>query len=253
MKAVAVDNMRNSLLRIICLVFGGAVALLVAGVLWWTFANPVDAIRYRLTLEAEVDGRHVTGSSVVQVDYRYDYLDFLNIDRPRDLSPIRPMVSGESVVLDMGPRGVLFATLQSSNGPDIRKALSVGDASAERIVPNAWGEPPIFHKKDLARLHQLSRRLTLPFEKLPMLVRFRELADPRTVELVDPDNLAASFGSGVKLVGATIEITNDAITRRLEKTPPWLSGRLIPDAQNDKSPRPSVSSLHYSDFERSDK
>ncbi len=48
----------------------------------------------------------------------------------------------------------------------------------------------------------------LSFAELPILVRFRDINDPTSVERVDPDNLAASFGPGVTLVNASIEIVS---------------------------------------------
>jgi hypothetical protein len=39
-----------------------------------------------------------------------------------------------------------------------------------------------------------------------MLVRFRDVNDPKTVEQVHPHNLAERFGTSVKLIGATLEI-----------------------------------------------
>jgi hypothetical protein len=46
----------------------------------------------------------------------------------------------------------------------------------------------------------------LPLTSLPLLVRFRDLDDPKTVERVDPLDLGKSFGTGVKLQRATLEI-----------------------------------------------
>ena len=56
-----------------------------------------------------------------------------------------------------------------------------------------------------------------------MLDRFRKPDDPTSVELVDPRNLAASFGSGVKLERAYVEIADDAITHGVEAKLPWLA------------------------------
>jgi hypothetical protein len=73
---------------------------------------------------------------------------------------------------------------------------------------------------------------------LPLLVRFRDISDPKTVEKVDPANLAASFGAGVKLTRATIEtvpsgywpfnlfgIGGSPVTRGIEARLPWWKDR----------------------------
>ena len=66
-------------------------------------------------------------------------------------------------------------------------------------------------------------------EDLPTLVTFRDPAVPTTVEQVDPNNLAATFGPGARLRRATIEITDEPVTRGISKVLPWvdhLSGNL---------------------------
>ena len=60
--------------------------------------------------------------------------------------------------------------------------------------------------------------------KLPLLVRFRDLNDPKTVERIDPRDLATSFGLEVGLKRATIEVVHDPLTTGIEKRLSWLVG-----------------------------
>ena len=55
-----------------------------------------------------------------------------------------------------------------------------------------------------------------------MLVTFKDINDPKTVERVDPNNLAEAFGQGVRLARASIEITNEPVTTGIEKRLPWM-------------------------------
>lgn len=55
-----------------------------------------------------------------------------------------------------------------------------------------------------------------------MLVRFRDILDPMTVEEVDPSDLAASFGPGNALRRITVEIIKDPLTRTIGERLPWL-------------------------------
>jgi hypothetical protein len=64
--------------------------------------------------------------------------------------------------------------------------------------------------------------VAVPIERLPRLVRFRDLSDPLSVETVDPRDLATVFGPGVRLVGATVAITEGKPTRGIEKILPWV-------------------------------
>ena len=52
----------------------------------------------------------------------------------------------------------------------------------------------------------------LPADGLPVLVTFDDIADPTSVERVDPADLTASFGPGVELKAVTLEITDEPVT-----------------------------------------
>ena len=56
------------------------------------------------------------------------------------------------------------------------------------------------------------RAVTKTEPHYPMLVRFRDSKDPTTVELVDPAELAATFGPAVKLKRITVQITDEPVT-----------------------------------------
>lgn len=64
-------------------------------------------IRYRLTLTAEVDGREVSGSGVVETRWTSQGFFTALTGRPWGVS-----VRGEAVVVDLGTRGALFALLR---------------------------------------------------------------------------------------------------------------------------------------------
>jgi hypothetical protein len=53
-----------------------------------------------------------------------------------------------------------------------------------------------------------------------MMVTFGDLADPTSVAEVDPDDLAATFGEGVKLKRLTVELTDDPVTTGIEERLP---------------------------------
>jgi hypothetical protein len=57
----------------------------------------------------------------------------------------------------------------------------------------------------------------------PVLVRFRDINDPRTLERVDPEGLSTSFGTGVRLARVTLQLTDDHVTTGIEKKLKWLN------------------------------
>jgi hypothetical protein len=180
-------------------------------------------VRYRLILEAEVDGKLKTGSGVIQVTYSKN-------NDPISHAEFSIDIRGEAVVLDLGQRGTLFALLKegenSRSGPDyiVLRAFNFSGGALPRPV-----------EKGLSDVRKLSGQVELPLTSLPLLVRFRDIKDPLTVEKVDPLDLEKSFGPGVTLTRATLEIvlagiwpfswlgiTGEPLTDNLEKKLVWL-------------------------------
>ena len=190
------------ILSLIAVGFYGCVAL----------SFPQASVRYRMTIEVEADGMVHTGSGVIEATYRLD---------PNWLPSSRHVSSGargEAVTVDLGSRGLLFALDRGQPGgrgfpPD----LVVG---AFGLMNGTGG----MTRNDLRKIARLTGRLVLEPKYLPFLVRFLDPSDPRTIEQVDPSNLAATFGPGVALKPVTIEITTDPITRGIEKYLPWMAG-----------------------------
>src|SRR5947209_1047839 len=88
---------------------GILVAVLAVSIVAYWVAYPSLTLRYRLTLEAEVDGKPLTGASVVEVTYS---------KQPKIRSDLIVTYRGEAVILDLGDRGTLFALLKA--GTDSR-------------------------------------------------------------------------------------------------------------------------------------
>lgn len=63
----------------------------------------------------------------------------------------------------------------------------------------------------------------MPRDRYPMLVTFEDVSDPASVKLVDPDNLAAIFGDGIRLKEITLALGKPAIVaRKNQNILPWL-------------------------------
>ncbi|MEN9924232.1 MAG: hypothetical protein RL268_358 [Pseudomonadota bacterium] len=112
---------------------------------------------------------------------------------------------------------VLFALLTGGGGDFDYGARIYGRALQTAPYP---GDPDAkFAQASAAELYPTSpatygRKNTDP---LPMLVRFADLRDPKTVERVDPKDLAKSFGPGVQLTRITIAMTDEAVTVGIEE------------------------------------
>jgi hypothetical protein len=177
--------------------------------------------RERLTLYVETPEGLVSGSSVIEHETRFQdgwlggMAGHALVDGTR----------GEATVVDLGPRGLLFALLS----PDKTRKQSGAPGGYEYEVfkdlhAKAENESGGDFNKRIAlfidSLNRLKPSGDVPIESLSLLVRFHDARDPRTVERVDPDNLAASFGVGVRVVRVTIEIVNEPLTTGIEKFMP---------------------------------
>jgi hypothetical protein len=190
-------------------------------VLAYRVAYPSVILRYRLTLEVEADGQRSSGSSVIEVTYQ----------KQPEIGSGRNMISnhrGQAVVVELGKRGTLFALLKAGN--DSRSIPETIVFRAFGFPGGIWPQGTVEHVFETVR--QLSGERELPFENLPMLIRFADINDPLTIDRVNCFNISERFGIGTKLVRATLEIVpagvlsskvcGDSNEPAIDKMLPWL-------------------------------
>jgi hypothetical protein len=216
-------------------------AIVAAAYVGFQIAYPTVVVRYRLTLEASTPEGVKSGSGVIEVTFA---------KRPviiPEMQWVERWVRGQAVMLDLGQRGVLFATLeQGQNWHSLPK---------EVLTFAYWGRN-LQHGDNIRSLKDLRGRKNLPVQLLPMLVRFRDLTDPTTVEQVDPNVLAKSFGPDIRLTKASVEITDDPVTKGIEVPLPWLANGgsekwLVTPHGELSTGKPAAHRLTFADF-RSD-
>jgi hypothetical protein len=186
-------------------------AIVCAGIvsaIWLLF--PEEELRYRLTVEAEVDGKSYTGSSVIAVTYADTTRVF------GSMGGYGKKPKGEAVVLDFGARGLVFGLLEDPHG-------NVDWAAYLPLL--VWKLPSgRDYLSEVRRLKTLRGPREVPPLHWPKFVRFRDTSDPRSVELLHPD-LAPWFGPGARLTRMTIEPTDEAVTTVVISHLPWLANR----------------------------
>lgn len=181
-----------------------AAALLLAG------CGSTDKLRYKTTIEVETPEGLRTGSAVREITVRTPpSIPMLGEDK----GSVR--VRGEAVAVDLANGRTLFALLKSGDGNVDYAGRDVwflfrelGEAAPEGVI-ELWPAKP----------ETKAPRIGNP---LSMLAAFRDISDPKTVEQVDPANLAVSFGPGVRLKRIIIERTREPVTKGIEKRLGWL-------------------------------
>jgi hypothetical protein len=145
-------------------------------------------------------------------------------------------LTGEGVVVDLGERGLLVATLV---GPDWIRSHGWGGGGGYVVNPFAGGVTHISNPADglsdeeryMIRLDEIKRqkpKADISLTELPVLIRFSDPNHPTSMSLVDPTNLAGAFGPGVYLETATVEVTDNPITHAIAGQLPWLKQNRLP-------------------------
>jgi hypothetical protein len=187
--------------KVVSLVALGALALLLAGLV--SCLIPYEW-RDALALEVETPDGLKTGRAVVSLSHTVE-----TVIPGIPGGAVHTSLRGEAAVVEVAPGKYLFALLTG------REDLAV--KAFPEVVRNRT------FKQFARAFRDLREKRDLPTELIPMLVTFRDIADPKSVEHVDPNNLAAAFGPGVTLKRATLEITDEPITTGIEKRIGWMA------------------------------
>ncbi len=198
--------------------------------------NEFPKYRYRLTVVVDTPEGPRQGYTIIEVRTSTQTLPGPGIRRD---------AVGEAAVIDLGRRGLLFALPRGDQfhdwagqvyaylTPQPARGLSASEVAASSVKAARDSKAPIILPR---YLNTQDARLVL--SGYPLLVRFRDPSDYRTLERVDPDNLAESFGSGVKLRRMTVQITQDYPERRVIRYLPWLPNIKGPFDKNYMMVRP---------------
>jgi hypothetical protein len=179
--------------------------------------------RHRLMLEVEVDGRMVSGSTVVEFLSR----------QPNPKMGIAVSRRGEALALELRPGQVLVALLEPINISDVnivggwRKSSHWSDLSKYYGVKRA---PREAYADEMKRLVVMRGPRDLNLDDLEALVTFDDITDPKSVKLVNPRDLAASFGPGVRITRGIVEIVepDTPLTANLNSIISWVDHLMTP-------------------------
>ena len=168
---------------------------------------------YKMTVEVDTPEGIRSGHTVREI--RYSGNDDFAWRLPIWFGESRPQwrLKGEAVAVVLPGGKTLFALLINGAGQvdyagrDIWKLMK-NEPEAKDGILELWPNMPT-----MPTLNPIYKKDRI----LPMLVTFRDIADPASVERVDPGNLAATFGPGVRLRRITVEVTDDDVSKGIEK------------------------------------
>lgn len=154
--------------------------------------------RYRMTVHVDTPAGPRSGSSVIEVAYAPS--------GPLSAAAFRQEIRGEAVAVDLPGGATLFALLSSHEDRESGAGHYAPWAYA-RALPYGYD-----WKEGVEILVRQTEPAVLPAEHVPTLIRFRNPRDARTIEVLDPSDLEASFGPGTRLDRVEIRITQDPVT-----------------------------------------
>lgn len=163
-----------------------------------------SSYRFRMTVEVQTPQGMKTGSSVYKgTAYRSTVLT-------SEEKPGGGGLTGQAITVEL-PSGPIFVLLKMP-----RAGRSLQAAATLALAPEARGGDLDDYISAVGKLGGWtgSAKAELPREDWPLMVRFRDLSDPMSVENVSPEAI------GVKRI--VVETTSDDVTKGIEKRLAWL-------------------------------
>lgn len=190
----------------------------------WRLAVPSATVRYRLTLEALVNGEPKSGSGVIEVTYSKT----IGLMSNSGGGGVTNTVVGEAVVVDLGNNDLLVALL--ADGQNYR-------SGPDDFIPVLFGlTRHRINISDFHRVAELSGQRDVPFDFLPLMIRLPDKNNSKSAEPFDPFKGASSPRGPITLQRAFAEIvspgwpfdiwgwTGTPVTRGIKREFPWLVG-----------------------------
>jgi hypothetical protein len=199
----------------------GLLAVIIAGgVIAYKMAFPSYSYRYRLQISLSVDAKVYTGSGVIEVTWSCG-------PKLAGFAQCAPSLGGQAAVVDLGPRGVVVATLYTGENVS---PVPDGAVDATWLCANAFGNRST--TEELPKLPHLNGRRGLAPNNLPRLVWFSNPADPKSARKVTIENIANVLDPTARFTEAFVEITRDPIVVDIANKLPWYPALL--EAQKGK-------------------
>lgn len=189
-----------------------AIVSVVFALVWAVVNKDRYAWRQKLTVTVETPTGEVSASSVSAVSWRKHWIQTDGMGWYYD-------VTGEAVVVEVAPGRYLFALLKGAGTTEYMGSVAGASIAGRegRVIDGA-----LFDEVQGKR-GRAAGVITVPEGQYPMLVTFDDIGDPASVTLVDPGDLAASFGPGVRLKSVALEVTDEAVTEgRVEGVLGWI-------------------------------
>jgi hypothetical protein len=212
------------------------------------FGEQTVSWHQRLTVIVDTPNGEVRGAAVTEITKTETMGSLV----PMEARGVHSKVRGEAVAVEVLPGRWLFALLDG-RGDGLGKAEYLAN-SAFGLLEAAGSDGKRSYAAAMAKLREqpFEKPSTIPPSDYPLLVTFDDIARPETV--VDPSDLAATFGQGMALKAMTLEVTEEGVTEGyLRSLLGWLGPypeQALGPATGGTTNIPFYRSVHMGDFIR---
>ena len=135
--------------------------------------------------------------------------------------------TGQALYVDLGtgrrPLIALLTRIRRATDPWPTFRGWGEDAPGEALADNCSGaKKPEDLLDEVKATGKCGRPVMITPSDLPDLVTFADTNDPKSVMLVDPDNLNATLGPGVSWRSMTLEATDEPLSKGIDEHLPWV-------------------------------
>jgi len=154
----------------------------------------------------------VTSSNVIEIRYKDNRLSGFGLP---EASGVQSSVKGEALAVELPSKRVLFILLGDQAGQDtpadwpgrLWQSQSATFDDLVALIGSKIGAPPE----------------ALPAEQWPLMVTFRDLQNPDSLQVISGDDLSFWFGPGVRVDELSLQITREPATSgEITRLLPWL-------------------------------
>ena len=163
--------------------------------------------RFKIEIEIEVGGRRYFGKGVRETVTREQSA------WPDQTSLLTRKTRGEAFWIDVPGFPTLFVLLPCYDGYFLQE----------------WN-PDLYlvkteYRRDGFKRYSVDKKIdraTLALSQMPALLYFKNFSDPASGEILAPANIAKIYGSGARVVRASVARTRESLTRGIRDKIPWM-------------------------------
>jgi hypothetical protein len=170
-----------------------ALLIFVSVYLFWQWVSPTVVVRYRLTVSVALGDEILSGSSIFELKVSNNWIFPIG-------GEWSGYAKGEAVAVDLGPRGVLVATMVE----DKTRKPSLSFEGLENLAAGPLPDGG-FVSDWIWQIKLPKAPIQLKLDQLPMLVWFRSPSDPNSLKRITQVKLNQTFAPGMHISGAMIE------------------------------------------------